>query len=466
MKFISNILMLAVLVFNNLSVLPFAFPTRQATLAGPTATPTAALSSEPTPAPAPTETTLPPTETPASIETVLPPTETALPPTITSTPTESAQPANTPTILLTANPDFISPGQDGIVEWTIQGVALEKQGLQLEITLSPALEPQDPKDPAYDSVKRMYSFPLESLSGSIKLRALDGFKSAELHAVLLSGNETIAKATLTLPYLEKFNLDAKGGEVGTRDGRIKLNFPGDVFKGSAEIWIGEPAGDALPTYSLSGAPFEIKAYSAENRSILSAFDAGIEIDVAYDETQYVGNERFLTLNWYDPKTGEWLGLPSMVDTENNIIHGITTHFTVFDIDVNNWQASRLPTVDSFQVANFTGAATYSMPIEVPAGPGGLQPALSLSYNSQVVDSATTQSQASWVGMGWSLDSGYIETNSHGTSDWAGDDTFMLSVNGVSSGMVRQPRRWSPQWERSRHPTLFRHLSCMMAMENG
>ena len=119
------------------------------------------------------------------------------------------------------------------------------------------------------------------------------------------------------------------------------------------------------------------------------------------------------------------------------------------------------------MASFTGAASYSFPIQVPQGPGGLQPALALSYNSQVVDSATTKTQASWVGMGWSLDTGYIARNMNGTNeynggnygsgtnirmddDWKssgsgdtftgtdGDDTFSLVLNGQSWGLLRIP----------------------------
>lgn len=73
-----------------------------------------------------------------------------------------------------------------------------------------------------------------------------------------------------------------------------------------------------------------------------------------------------------------------------------------------------------------------MPFWTPAGPGGLQPSLTLSYNSQVIDESMAFSQPSWVGMGWSLDAGAIIRNMHETNTDVTDDTFLLSLNGTSS----------------------------------
>jgi hypothetical protein len=64
----------------------------------------------------------------------------------------------------------------------------------------------------------------------------------------------------------------------------------------------------------------------------------------------------------------------------------------------------------------------------------LQPSLALSYNSQVIDEATTETQASWVGMGWSLETDSIEVNTAGTSS-TDDDSYFLNVGGVSTRLV-------------------------------
>jgi RHS repeat-associated protein len=58
----------------------------------------------------------------------------------------------------------------------------------------------------------------------------------------------------------------------------------------------------------------------------------------------------------------------------------------------------------------SGAYTYSYPITVPPVPGGLEPTVALTYNSQMVDGITsaTNPQASWVGDGWDSSQGFIE----------------------------------------------------------
>jgi len=171
---------------------------------------------------------------------------------------------------------------------------------------------------------------------------------------------------------------------------------------------------------------------------LKHFSKELSISISYADLEVPQeSEGDLHLYWYNPEIKEWEALASRVDKETKTLVAYTDHFTVFDMDVNNWQSSHLPTVDSFQVSSFTGAANYSLPIEVPPGPGGFQPSLSLNYNSQVVDQSTLNTQASWVGMGWSLDSGSMELDGHGTNSGA-DDTYLLSVGGVSTRVVRDP----------------------------
>src|SRR6266567_3889867 len=62
----------------------------------------------------------------------------------------------------------------------------------------------------------------------------------------------------------------------------------------------------------------------------------------------------------------------------------------------------------FQVDLNSGGLMYRYPLDIPPGPGGLVPNLTLAYNSGAVnESHSLQAAAPWVGEGWSLDLGSI-----------------------------------------------------------
>jgi len=247
----------------------------------------------------------------------------------------------------------------------------------------------------------------------------------------------LAETSLVLATKDQFTLDSKGGEIQSENGKIKINVPENTFSSKTVIQISKPGSDEAPSYSLSGRPFSIKAVEKNTRTNLHQFETEIEIESSYADLDVPeGQETNVYLYWYNPGLGEWEALPSSVDPETKTVTGSTTHFSVFDVGLNQWQAARTPTIDDFQVSGFTGAATYSLPIEVLAGPGGLQPSLSLTYNSQVVDQALIRTQASWVGMGWSLETGSIELNA-GDTPYPYDDTYFLNVAGVSTRLINQ-----------------------------
>jgi RHS repeat-associated protein len=101
----------------------------------------------------------------------------------------------------------------------------------------------------------------------------------------------------------------------------------------------------------------------------------------------------------------------------------------------NYAASPLPSAGSWQGGNQSGAFDYSYPISVPPVPGGLEPQVSLDYNSQQVDGLTsaTDNQASWIGDGWDYSPGYIErdyqsceTEPPGATNWQQSGDFCWS----------------------------------------
>ena len=75
-----------------------------------------------------------------------------------------------------------------------------------------------------------------------------------------------------------------------------------------------------------------------------------------------------------------------VDPAVQTATAMVDHFSDFQFgDGSSPSSAFLPSLQGFQVSSFTGAASYSYPIDVPAGPGGLKPSLSLSYSSGATD---------------------------------------------------------------------------------
>jgi hypothetical protein len=224
----------------------------------------------------------------------------------------------------------------------------------------------------------------------------------------------------------------KLSKVNSRDGKVKVSVPGNANRNPLLMDIRYPSPHALNAYSLSWNPVEIIAVDSQTQKNVTQFNQPITIQIQYDENNIFGaDEKSLSIFYYDPVLVDWFPLETTVDTATNTLTAQSDHLTVFDYKANNWQSYMVPSVDAFKTSDFTGAGTYQINLWTPPAPGGLQPSVVLSYNSQVVDESTTLTQASWVGMGWDLDTGLVTRNLHGTdSDWS-DDTFNISVAGMS-----------------------------------
>ena len=115
----------------------------------------------------------------------------------------------------------------------------------------------------------------------------------------------------------------------------------------------------------------------------------------------------------------------------------------------DYTASTLQPSGSWQAGGSTDSFTWSYPISVPAVPGGLQPQVQLSYDSQAVDGliSSTNNQASWIGDGWNYSPGSIQrsfgscaqnpTGATQTGDacWSPNNTLTLSLNGSNTPLI-------------------------------
>jgi len=89
----------------------------------------------------------------------------------------------------------------------------------------------------------------------------------------------------------------------------------------------------------------------------------------------------------------------------------------------------IPTVNispQLDNASFSGAASESIPIVVPPGRNGIEPKLTLAYNSY--------SKNGWVGVGWGLEMGSIQRSTKNGVNYSSSD-YVASINGSSSELV-------------------------------
>ncbi|MER5875396.1 RHS repeat-associated core domain-containing protein [Streptomyces sp. NPDC001910] len=118
-------------------------------------------------------------------------------------------------------------------------------------------------------------------------------------------------------------------------------------------------------------------------------------------------------------------------------------------DGGDYKATSLAPSSEWGVDTSSGAFTWKYPMTTPPVPGGLQPTVGLSYNSQSIDgqTATTNNQGSWVGQGFSYDPGYIERSykpcaddgheaANGDQCWAFDNATLSLTGGASGEIVK------------------------------
>lgn len=126
----------------------------------------------------------------------------------------------------------------------------------------------------------------------------------------------------------------------------------------------------------------------------------------------------------------------------------------------DYKATSLQPSGSWNAGGSSGAFSWSYDVNVPTVPGGLDPKISLGYNSQSVDGrmAASNSQASWIGDGWSWEPGFVErkykpcnddktggtnTTKVGDQCWFNDNAT-LSLNGKNTELVfEQGKGWHP-----------------------
>lgn len=331
-----------------------------------------------------------------------------------------------------AEPAIYTPGKPIRLYWEIEN--LDPNDLPNASIVVHAPEGASSADPDTTfTLDGVATFPLQDKKNSSTWNVAKGAELPIQFGLDLLVNDDVIRSEFILIDQAHFSVEKnKGGKFSGMNGKVEVEVPANAIAETLNFDIRNAAPNTQPGVALTGEPLEIIAVGKDSQKNVDHFKNPIKIKVKYDETQiFDWDENALTLYYYDPDLLDWFPMETVVDTKKNTLTAFSDHLTVFDYKANNWQSQSLPSVDSFKVSDFTGAATYSVNLWTPPGPNGLQPSLALTYNSQVIDESSAFSQPSWIGMGWDLDTGAINRNMHGTDTDTSDDTFSISAGGVS-----------------------------------
>jgi hypothetical protein len=385
--------------------------------------------------------------------------------TLTLTPTlePTPIPAQDSPLQLEIDDSLSTPGGSLYLSWQVAESAWKDGSLSLLVSFPPGFEILSGSKGAYDPTSDKFVIPLANPAGFagfaipldlpgpypalVKLVEAQGDGKSSL--TLAAKDQLVEESGLT--YLSVEDAAAGSATAAGLGGEVRVTVPKGVLEGGAAgettsltVCIRQPIPANMPPDLLSGDPFEIVVSGGEQPGAAKTGDEIHEFKEPLLIEIPFGGGRDRSIFTYDPHaalgaspSSAWIALPTEVDREKGVLRVYTSHLSIFDDDLNEWQMSEMPTLDTAQVSGQMGSSSYSYPIWTPPGPGRLQPSLSLSYNSAVVDGATSSlTQGGYLGLGWSLNTGYIERDMHGSMSDDSDDSYNLVLNGVSGTLLK------------------------------
>lgn len=219
----------------------------------------------------------------------------------------------------------------------------------------------------------------------------------------------------------------KDVEIKSPSGKITLNIPAGAASENLRVDFTELTPGSSTGMGIVHL-FELNAYAVDRKdAAVSKFDRELQITIKYtpEDLAWLDVDS-LRLCYLDEKAERWIPVESSrYDKETMTLTATINHFSIYG-DQATPTISGPGRITDAQVSLSSGAATYSYPIEVPPGPGGFQPKVELTYNSNIVNEMKDKRDVgSWVGIGWSLDLGGITWDEKA-------QRYYLNINGVSS----------------------------------
>ncbi|MFL5804112.1 MAG: Calx-beta domain-containing protein, partial [Roseiflexaceae bacterium] len=233
------------------------------------------------------------------------------------------------------------------------------------------------------------------------------------------------------------------------DGRITVTIPGQAANRRLTVrqtpGTGPNGVSSIVTFKRGFAPFTLEVADDQGRAV-QQFTQPLSITVAYtpEQLQALGiAEDDLSLFQFDAQQRRWTAVGTNIDSQAHTATAIVSQLTAsssgFELsDGSSPSDAYIPSLQGWQVSMYTGAATYSYPIDVPAGPNDSKPQLELSYNSTATDGTggkRVKQQSGWAGKGWSLDTGSIALNKIVDGNYTAR-YYTMVLNGQSFDLMR------------------------------
>ena len=302
---------------------------------------------------------------------------------------------------------------------------------------------------------------LASLPTGEAVLALPQVTARGLVAPIGATGGVLADATSVTAATTTFD-PTSGITLTSQDKRVEVQLPSGAFTSTLTLKHTRLA-DKLDEIKAKGAPVP-PLHPGFKRGlgafVLEATDAGggtvhkfakpVTISQHYTPEQlralHIG-ESDLTMFWFDEsrkasradgteQVGAWVPVVSQIDPKTHTVSAQVDHFSNYGFgDGSSPSSAFVPSLQGFQTDTLKGGTSYSYPLDLPAGPAGIKPAVNLNYNSTALDGPSGQRstlQAGWVGRGWSLDTGSVALNK--LAD--GTTYYSLVMNGQSFDIVR------------------------------
>jgi len=240
------------------------------------------------------------------------------------------------------------------------------------------------------------------------------------------------------PSATPFNemvVGASGGQISSPDGHVQIAFPPGATTERLQIDVSDkPFNELQPlpvaSHRLSAWTFNAKAID-RGYTTVHQFAQSFTLDLRYSAQEMFGLDETNIHYWtFDEVTSTWIESPATLvgDHEwtvslNHFSHQAASADTVLKPP---------PILDNADVSPNNGAVTFNLPINVPPGLGGLQPAPTLNYSSLRVDQTALYTAAPWVGVGWDLS---MPSVTRVVPASGGANRYFLNLNGAGGELI-------------------------------